>query len=86
MNQFMSNNMGDMVTTPQLIAISKAANFQRVDQEAICLRLYCCKPEELSRRAASNFIDFLKSDECQMVQLQIDNLQAVKELLHHQVL
>jgi len=52
--------MADLVTPKQLVAIRAIANTTNGNAEALCLEFYQCKPEELSRRAASVFIDYLK--------------------------
>jgi Rad52/22 family double-strand break repair protein len=56
-----AKTMADLVTPKQLVAIRAIANAQRVNAEAECIALLGCRPEELSRRAASAFIDHLKS-------------------------
>jgi hypothetical protein len=56
-----AKTMADLVTPKQLVAIRAIANSQGVNAEAECLEALKCKPEELSRRAASAFIDHLKS-------------------------
>jgi hypothetical protein len=56
-----AKTMADLVTPKQLVAIRAIANAQRVNAEAECLEVLKCRPEELSRRAASAFIDHLKS-------------------------
>jgi hypothetical protein len=56
-----SKTMAELVTPRQLVAIRAIANSQRIDAEAECKRVMSCKPEELSRKAASALIDHLKS-------------------------
>ncbi|MGA9769909.1 MAG: Rad52/Rad22 family DNA repair protein [Blastocatellia bacterium] len=56
-----AKTMADLVTPKQLVAIRAIANSQGVNAETECLEALKCKPEELSRRAASAFIDHLKS-------------------------
>jgi hypothetical protein len=56
-----AKTMADLVTPKQLVAIRAIANAQRINAEAECQALLGCRPEELSRRAASAFIDHLKS-------------------------
>jgi hypothetical protein len=56
-----AKTMADLVTPKQLVAIRAIANAQRVNAEAECQAMLGCRPEELSRRAASVFIDHLKS-------------------------
>jgi hypothetical protein len=60
-NPNMAKNMSEQVTPRQLGAIRSIANCNRQDAEAESLRLNKCKPEELSRRAASALIDHLKN-------------------------
>jgi hypothetical protein len=56
-----AKTMADLVTPKQLVAIRAIANAQNVNAESECLEMLKCKPEELSRRAASAFIDHLKA-------------------------
>jgi hypothetical protein len=56
-----AKTMADLVTPKQLVAIRAIANSQSVNAESECLEVLKCRPEELSRRAASAFIDYLKS-------------------------
>ena len=56
-----AKTMADLVTPKQLVAIRAISNAQKVNAEAECLEVLNCRPEELSRRAASAFIDHLKS-------------------------
>jgi len=56
-----AKTMADLVTPKQLVAIRAIANAQRINAEAECQAMLNCRPEELSRRAASAFIDHLKS-------------------------
>lgn len=56
-----AKTMADLVTPKQLVAIRAIANSQGVNAEAECMEVIKCKPEELSRRAASAFIDHLKA-------------------------
>ncbi|HEY7914165.1 MAG TPA: Rad52/Rad22 family DNA repair protein [Blastocatellia bacterium] len=56
-----AKTMADLVTPKQLVAIRAIASAQAIDAEADCLEMLKCRPEELSRRAASAFIDYLKS-------------------------
>jgi hypothetical protein len=57
----MAKTMAELVTPRQLVAIRAISNSQKIDAEAECQELMQCKPEELSRKAASAFIDYLKS-------------------------
>ncbi len=56
-----AKTMADLVTPKQLVAIRAIANAQKVNAEEECIKVLGCKPEELSRRAASAFIEHLKS-------------------------
>jgi hypothetical protein len=56
-----AKTMADLVTPKQLVAIRAIANSQGLNAESECLEVIKCRPEELSRRAASAFIDYLKS-------------------------
>jgi hypothetical protein len=53
--------MADLVTPKQLVAIRAIANANRLNAERECMEVVKCRPEELSRRAASAFIDYLKN-------------------------
>jgi hypothetical protein len=57
----MAKTMAELVTPRQLVAIRAISNSQKIDAEAQCKELMQCKPEELSRKAASAFIDYLKA-------------------------
>ncbi len=56
-----AKTMADLVTPKQLVAIRAIANVQGMNAESECMKVLQCRPEELSRRAASAFIDHLKS-------------------------
>ncbi len=56
-----AKTMAELVTPRQLVAIRAIANSQGVDYESECQTLMNCKPEELSRKAASALIDYLKA-------------------------
>jgi Rad52/22 family double-strand break repair protein len=56
-----AKTMADLVTPKQLVAIRAIANAHGINAETQCLELLKCRPEELSRKAASIFIDHLKS-------------------------
>jgi hypothetical protein len=60
-DQAVARTIADLVTPKQLVAIRAIANANGVDAERRSLELYACRPEELSKRAASQFIDELKS-------------------------
>jgi hypothetical protein len=49
------------VTPRQLVAIRAIANSVGIEAEAECQRLLKCDIKEISRRAASAFIDHLKA-------------------------
>lgn len=53
--------MADLTTPKQLIAIRAIANANGLNAETVCMEKLNCRPEELSRAAASWFIDDLKS-------------------------
>lgn len=57
--------MGELITPRQLVAIRSVANQQRINQEAACAAFFdeLVKPEELSRKAASRFIEYLKRED-----------------------
>jgi hypothetical protein len=55
-----AKTMADLVTFKQLVAVRAIANSQGASAEAECLQELKCRPEELSRRAASWFIGYLK--------------------------
>jgi hypothetical protein len=56
-----AKNIAEMATTKQHAAIRAIANVNSVDAETLCQELFNCKVAELSRRAASTFIDHLKN-------------------------
>ncbi|MBI4850451.1 MAG: SWIM zinc finger family protein [Acidobacteria bacterium] len=56
-----AKNIAEMATTKQHAAIRAIANANGVDAETLCQELFNCKVAELSRRAASTFIDHLKN-------------------------
>ncbi|MFY9222088.1 MAG: Rad52/Rad22 family DNA repair protein [Blastocatellia bacterium] len=56
-----AQNIAEMATTKQHAAIRAIANANGVDAEILCQELFNCKVAELSRRAASTFIDHLKT-------------------------
>jgi hypothetical protein len=57
-----ARTMAELVTPRQLVAVRAICNKQRLDAGAECAACFGepVKPEELSRKAASFFIDFLK--------------------------
>lgn len=60
-SEHIAKTMADLVTPRQIMAIRAISNAQRVNSETECQQLFGCRPEELTRPAASMFIDFLKS-------------------------
>jgi hypothetical protein len=60
-NPNVAKTLAELITPRQGVAIRAIANSSRIDAEARCFELYQCKPEELSRKAASSFIDYLKA-------------------------
>lgn len=60
----------DLVTPKQLVAIRREAAAQAIDAQDECLATLKVKPEALSRRAASAFIDYLKKKAGQRVELE----------------
>jgi hypothetical protein len=57
-----AKTMAELITPRQLVAIRAICNSQRLDGEKECESFFSqkVKPEELSRKAASAFIDYLK--------------------------
>jgi hypothetical protein len=60
--QAVARTIADLVTPKQLVAIRAIANATGVDAERRSLELYNCKPEELTKKAASALIDDLKAN------------------------
>jgi hypothetical protein len=58
--QAVARTIADLVTPKQLVAIRAIANAMGTDAEKRSLELYNCKPEELTKKAASALIDDLK--------------------------
>jgi hypothetical protein len=56
-----AKTMADLVTPKQIVAIRAIANAAGLNAETVCLETCKCQVEELSRGAASAFIDSLKS-------------------------
>lgn len=56
-----AKDISEMATTKQHAAIRAIANAQGIDAEAECEATFNCKLAEISRRAASAFIDHLKT-------------------------
>ena len=57
----MAKGTGDLVTPKQLGMINRTAREVGVNAEEECLSLLGCKPQDLSKRAASSLIDYLKA-------------------------
>lgn len=57
----MAKGTGDLVTPKQLGMINRTAREVGVNAEKECLTLLGCKPQDLSKRAASSLIDYLKA-------------------------
>jgi hypothetical protein len=58
-----AKGMRDAATPGQLAAIRTIANSQRIIFEDACKVLFDCKAEDLSRQAASTYIDWLKAQQ-----------------------
>jgi hypothetical protein len=56
----LAKSMGDLVTPKQLGMIRALAREAGLDMDEECRHVFKCKTEELSKRAASSFIDHLK--------------------------
>lgn len=65
-----AKTMADLVTPKQLVAIRAIANAHGVNAEAQCVELLKCRPEELSRKAASVFIDYLKTKTAEQTEIR----------------
>ncbi len=57
-----ARTLTDLVTPKQLVAIRAIANSGGIDAEKRSLELYNCRPEELTKKAASALIDDLKGN------------------------
>lgn len=57
----LAKSMADLVTPKQLGMMRALAREAGVDVEEECQKVLRCKTDELSKRAASSFIDHLKS-------------------------
>jgi hypothetical protein len=55
-----ARTLTDLVTPKQLVAIRAIANAGGIDAEKRSLELFNCRPEELTKKAASTLIDELK--------------------------
>jgi hypothetical protein len=65
-----AKTMAELVTPKQLVAIRAISHAQRINAEVECAEVMGCKPEELSRRAASAFIDHLKSKTAEAAEIR----------------
>jgi hypothetical protein len=65
-----AKTMADLVTPKQLVAIRAIANAHGVNAETQCVELLKCRPEELSRKAASVFIDYLKTKTAEQTEIR----------------
>jgi hypothetical protein len=61
----LAKSMADLVTPKQLGMIRGLSNEIGVDADEECMQVLQCKTEELSKRAASSFIDHLKNASCE---------------------
>jgi hypothetical protein len=57
-----ARSLTDLVTPKQLVAIRAIANAGGIDAEKRSLELFNCRPEELTKKAASTLIDDLKGN------------------------
>lgn len=55
-----AKSMADLLTPQQLKAISAIAASKGMNPETECMEMFKCRPEELSRKAASDFITWLQ--------------------------
>ena len=82
-NPNVAKTMADLVTPRQLVAIRAIANSQGRNAENICRERMKCSSVELSRRAASAFIDLLKQPEevgAEIEQVQVLISQALSRM------
>jgi hypothetical protein len=56
-----AQNQGELRTPKQESAIRSIAHQQRINPENECQALFGCSPDQLTRKAASYFIDYLKA-------------------------
>jgi hypothetical protein len=56
----LAKSVSDLVTPKQLGMIRALAREAALDPDEECLRVFRCKSDELSKRAASSFIDHLR--------------------------
>ncbi len=56
----LAKSLADLVTPKQLSMMRALARLVGVDVEAECQAVLRCQPDEMSKRAASSFIDYLK--------------------------
>ena len=60
-----AKSSADLVTPKQILKIRGIANSEGINAEAECMEVFKCRPEALSRSAASWFIDHLQSKACE---------------------
>jgi hypothetical protein len=63
----LAKSLADLVTPKQLSMMRALARLVGVDVEAECQAVLRCKPDEMSKRAASSFIDYLKRKQQELV-------------------
>ena len=61
LNDPVSRSIGDLVTTKQIGMIRALARERMIDADAECMSMLGCRINELSRKAASAFIDHLQA-------------------------
>ena len=61
LNDPVSRSIGDLITTKQIGMIRALARERMVDADAECMSMLGCRINELSRKAASAFIDHLQA-------------------------
>jgi hypothetical protein len=59
----LAKTLGDLIEPGQLIAIREIEKSQGINAQAECMRILQSRPEELSRQAASAFIEHLRGSE-----------------------
>ncbi len=74
-SQPVAQTMADLITPKQLVAVRSIANSKGLNAEQLCEQELKCKPEELSKKAASWFLDFLQvQDAKQQTVIQEDGV------------
>jgi hypothetical protein len=59
-NTNIAMKLADMITAKQLAMIRALARYGQIDADKECIALMHCSIDELSKRAASDFIDHLQ--------------------------